>query len=1686
MHSLFTPDFDRVNGLPDWSLRQVRSLVRKKLLTKTLSFLFAFMCIHAVHLSAQVPCLTASASPESQAICNSNTITTIVFSSDLMGTTFDWTRDNAGTVTGIAASGSGDISGTLTNTTNTDVLVSFTVIPTNGACVGDTVFATVLVAPTATVNPLGNLVVCNQSLTAPVTFSGAVATTEYNWTNDNTAIGLAATGTGNIASFMATNATASPIVANITVTPSTTVGVPAMPELFYYRFDGSGTNVPNLAVNPPMGTANATIEGAITQGGSAICDGTLIGSNGNSSTDFVNTGWVTDLTGTSWTISFKTANITPSSTLWYIFGDANASGFRCFTNGVAGANNWILRGGGITDVLLTGGATVDPHTCTFVYDMPNNQIRAYLDGVLVNTVAQGALNILGPGPFKVGGYGNNSGLNPGGFMDEFQIYNRALPVSEVEDLAAGCISGVTCAGNPETFSITVNPATVSAIAVSETSGAVTNDNTVCAGEPATLTASGGGTYLWSTGATTAVITVTPGSQTTYTVTVTDINNCTSTASATINVVSGPAASITIMETSGAANDDGVICAGASATLTATGGTNYLWSNGDITPSIIVSPNATTTYTVSVTDSNVSAPVIYNFTGGMQTYTVPAGVTSLMIQAWGAQGANGAGANAGLGANGGEATGTLAVTPGQVLNLYVGGAGNGVTGGFNGGANGGNQDGGGGGGASDIRVGGTASSNRVIVAGGGGGGGTTGCVASHMGGNGGVGGGGAGVKGVDSPDGGGGFGGTVGAGGAAGIGCGGFLGAPGNSNGAGGNGQTCCCPSIPAGGGGGGGYVNGGGGGGGSAGTVGCSGNNKGGGGGGAGGSNFVDVTLTNTAMNNGIWLGNGQIILTPISLANGCITTVSTTITVNPLPTPAVAVAETSGTANNDGILCAGASATLTASGGATYSWSTGATTAAITVTPGATTTYNVTVTSAAGCNATSSSTITVNPLPTPAIAVAETSGSANNDGQICVSASVTLTASGGTSYAWSTGASTAGITVTPASTTTYTVTVTNANGCSATSTSTITVNPIPTPAIAVAETSGTTNNDGILCAGASATLTASGGASYTWSTGATTAAITVTPGATTTYNVTVTSAAGCSATSSSTITVNPLPTPATTVAETSGTTNNDGIICAGPSATITATGGTAYVWSTGAATAAITVSPAVTTTYTVTVTNANGCSATSTRTITVNPLPTAFAVTGGGGYCLGTDPGTLVGLSGSVVGVNYQLQRGGVNVGAPVAGTGNVLSFGLQTVVGTYTVVGTSVSTNCSNNMTGSVTIFTFNCTPSITDPCVCKNNATNLTNGQFDETIQVNAPSNQIWMVLSVNGLYSAFSPAPPAVPTPITVGTVLTPSGVNAFQLKGIHVDALGYSLVVTNNQGTTLSIGNSCQYPNPAITADLSGDFCLYSDVVNLTGTPGDANIASAVFTVNGVVATQFNPGAGVGQYTIEYTVNGGTPKAAGPNDPGCIQKVSTIVNVIATPAQLACNDLVYLSLDVDCVSEINPDDILEGSYGCYDDYVVELRSVIDKIKSPDYSEAIKQGDIEIYFKPMTYKNLSDNNKIQFDEQRIFQSIPTDGNVDTQQIAAMSQALKKMTEMTVMALSQSIQTIKTPQAMVSEPEYISEFMKNCDRGLFNRIQEYVIGHKTQAEMQPVNIKCGQCENEYKQNITLDMTSFFGPAS
>lgn len=109
------------------------------------------------------------------------------------------------------------------------------------------------------------------------------------------------------------------------------------------------------------------------------------------------------------------------------------------------------------------------------------------------------------------------------------------------------------------------------------------------------------------------------------------------------------------------------------------------------------------------------------------------------------------------------------------------------------------------------------------------------------------------------------------------------------------------------------------------------------------------------------------------------------------------------------------------------------------------------------------------------------------------------------------------------------------------------------TPTITKTETSGNSNNDGIICNGASVTLDAGSYTTYAWSTTATTQTINVNPASTTTYTVTVTNSFGCTGTASTTITVNSNPSANITFTESSAGTNNDGTICSAAAVTLDA-----------------------------------------------------------------------------------------------------------------------------------------------------------------------------------------------------------------------------------------------------------------------------------------------------------------------------------------------------------------------------------------------------------------------------------------------------------------------------------------------------------------------------------------------------
>ncbi len=331
--------------------------------------------------------------------------------------------------------------------------------------------------------------------------------------------------------------------------------------------------------------------------------------------------------------------------------------------------------------------------------------------------------------------------------------------------------------------------------------------------------------------------------------------------------------------------------------------------------------------------------------------------------------------------------------------------------------------------------------------------------------------------------------------------------------------------------------------------------------------------------------------------ANGATGTDCITITVNPANSVTATTSIT--------VICPPETASLTAVGSGgdgnfTYDWSPAATLddASDNANPVADPntintnfTYTVTLTDGNGCTSTNSVDVYVSCNPEPTLT--------SSSSEICLgeSATIDIAVAGGLTpyvnpYTWDNGLTGAGSQiVSPTVTTTYCVTVTDANGATGNDCVTIVVNPVPVASAGA---------DVTICEGESTILSASGGTSYDWSIPASGQTQTVSPTNTTIYTVTVTdnTAAQCSSTSDVTVTVNPIPV---------ANVGADIDICLGESASITASGGSSYLWNTNETTANINVSPTQATTYTVTVSDL-GCSSTDEMNVIIHGVPSIDA----------------------------------------------------------------------------------------------------------------------------------------------------------------------------------------------------------------------------------------------------------------------------------------------------------------------------------------------------------------------------------------------------------------------------------------------------------------------------------------------
>ena len=1153
------------------------------------------------------PTPTINVLPATQTVCNTTATTPVNFSSTVTGTTYTWTNNNISIGIGASGSGSSVASFTAANTGTVTTTGVFTVTPTAATCPGAIKLFTVNVLPTPAVTVPANATVCNNATAGGFNFSSAVTGTTYTWTNSNTSIGLAASGSGNIAAFTATNTGSVTATAVIAVTP-TAAGCPGAVQSFTV----------NVSPTPTINVLPAT---------QTVCNTTATSAVNFSST----------VTGTTYTWTNNNISIG-------IGASGSGSSLAPFT----GINGGTVTATGVFTVTPTAATCIGAAQLFTVNVSPTPTINVLpVTQTVCNTTATSAVNFSSSVTGTTYTWSNNNttiGIGASGSGSSLASFTgtnsgtvTATGIFTVTPTAA------TCMGAVKSFTVNVLPTPIATVPASQvfcsntTAGAFNFSSTVT-----------GTTYTWTNSNTTIGLGASGSGNiaaftavNTSTVTTTAVVSVTPTAATCPGAVQSFSITVNPLPIISAGSNV-AICIGNNTMLTGTGGATYSWSpstglSSTTGTSVVASPTVTTTYTVTGTGA-ASGSATFNYTGAIQTYTVPAGVTSLTIAASGAQGGNqtsystsgGAGANMG---------GTFTTTPGHVLNILVGQHPAAAS-----------NTGGGGGGSFVWDV--TAGNALLIAAGGGGGAGFdalgtnfTGIDAvttnNGTGGGGGYGGAGTGGNGGTAPtgtpygdygaggtgwfsNGAGGIGGCSNAvGGATPLtgGAGGTFGGTAGVNGSGGfgggGGSQGICSFV--GGGGGGGYS------GGAGGVFDNSGNYARAGGG--GGSYNIGSSQFNSVGNT----GNGIVTISYSMPA--CSNTATVTVTVNPLPTVSATAGATA--------VCSGSPTTLTASGAVTYTWSPSATLSAstgtsVTATPVSATTYTVVGTSIFGC--VNTGTVTVNTLAVPAaitgipIVCVETTSllSDATTGGTWTSSSIplaTVGATGGLLTGYGAG--------------NPTITYTLPDGCIATVIAT--VNPLPDSTFTISPAG--------VCLGASSTFAAvtPGATLYSWNYGDGTTATGVTT--VHTYSVagvytstlTVTNSFGCNSQYRLQTTVNALPVAI------SGTAS----VCLGLTTMLSDATGTGHWSSSATGTATVGSSSGLVTgiaagNATIVYTASSGC--TNTVVVTVNPLPAAIgslasvcpgssvtltdASTGGTWASSNTAIATVVGSTGTVTGV--------------------------------------------------------------------------------------------------------------------------------------------------------------------------------------------------------------------------------------------------------------------------------------------------------------------------------------------------------------------------------------------------------------------------------------------------------------------
>ena len=206
------------------------------------------------------------------------------------------------------------------------------------------------------------------------------------------------------------------------------------------------------------------------------------------------------------------------------------------------------------------------------------------------------------------------------------------------------------------------------------------------------------------------------------------------------------------------------------------------------------------------------------------------------------------------------------------------------------------------------------------------------------------------------------------------------------------------------------------------------------------------------------------------------------------------------------------------------------------------------------------------------------------------------------------------------------------------------------------------------------------------------------------------------------------------------------------------------------------------------------------------------------------------------------------------------------------------------------------------------------------------------------------------------------------------------------------------------------------------------------------------------------------------KSCMPNikDPWHIPSMDMDPIMIAVRSATSGNDMDMDSICPNCNTPAN--------------YKINLVGLLGKIEAEDYEKEYVVDELTIKYKPLKYKTINDSTIKQFEMQMQINKI-TEMTDEGEKLKKSGELMKQMNLSSFKLVSENIEFIKIADQVVTNKDYIHEFLTNTDKNTYDKIRQHGIDLRKKSEIKPIHLKCDNCGHEYDQSLALNISDFFG---